>query len=186
MRTKNIVGLLLIILVIGCGRTSPNSALVRLEGMADVNPKEALSTLNSISKDELSNADKVYYDFLSVKLRDKAIIPHTSDSIILPIIDYYSYHQSKDCYAEALYYGGRVYHDIGDFPSAIKYYGEALNCIREDKASLKLKGNITSQMSSLLNSMRLFNEARKYINMAIDVDKELQDTVNLIYDFEVL
>ena len=76
MRTKNIVGLLLIILVIGCGRTSPNSALVRLEGMADVNPKEALSTLNSISKDELSNADKVYYDFLSVKLRDKAIIPH--------------------------------------------------------------------------------------------------------------
>ena len=186
MRTKNIVGLLLIILVIGCGRTSPNSALVRLEGMADVKPKEALNTLHSISKDELSNADKMYYDFLSVKLRDKAIIPHTSDSIILPIIDYYSYHKSQDRYAEALYYGGRVYHDIGDYPSAIKYYGEALNCIREDKASLKLKGNITSQMSSLLNSMRLFNEARKYINMAIDVDKELQDTVNLIYDFEVL
>lgn len=186
MNAKNILVLLLIILIASCGRTPLNPTLVELEKMADTMPEVALDSLNCMLKDDLSRADKVYYDFLSVKLADKAIINHTSDSIILPVIDYYSAHGPKERYAEALYYGGRVYHDIGDFPSAIEYYGEALNQIEGNKESLKLKGNILSQMSSLLNAMRLFNEARRYISMAIEVDKKLNDTVNLMYDLEVL
>lgn len=177
---------MLIILLSGCGETTRNPVLERLDKMAKVNSRVELDSLYSISKDELSKEDKVYYDFLSVKLADKALIHHTSDSIILPVIDYYSAHGPKERYAEALYYGGRVYHDIGDFPSAIEYYGEALNQIEGNKESLKLKGNILSQMSSLLNAMRLFNEARRYISMAIEVDKKLNDTVNLMYDLEVL
>lgn len=145
-----------------------------------------MDSLYSISKDELSKEDKVYYDFLSVKLADKAIIHHTSDSVILPVIDYYSSHEPKERYAEALYYGGRVYHDIGDFPSAIKYYGNALIHVEGNKESLKLKGNIVSQMAGLFNSMRLFNEARRYIKMSLDIDRELNDTLNLMYDLEVL
>lgn len=186
MNAKNILVLLFIILIASCGRTPLNPTLVELEKMADTMPEVALDSLNCMLKDDLSRADKVYYDFLSVKLADKAIIDHTSDSIILPVIDYYSAHGPKERYAEALYYGGRVYHDIGDFPSAIEYYGEALNQIEGNKESLKLKGNILSQMSSLLNAMRLFNEARRYISMAIEVDKKLNDTVNLMYDLEVL
>lgn len=186
MNAKCLLGLLLIILFVSCGRTPLNPTLVELEKMADTMPEVALDSLNCMLKDDLSRADKVYYDFLSVKLADKAIIDHTSDSIILPVIDYYSAHGPKARYAEALYYGGRVYHDIGDFPSAIEYYGEALNQIEGNKESLKLKGNILSQMSSLLNAMRLFNEARRYISMAIEVDKKLNDTVNLMYDLEVL
>ena len=177
---------MLIILLCGCGETTRNPVLERLDKMAKVNSRVELDSLYSISKDELSKEDKVYYDFLSVKLADKAIIHHTSDSIILPVIDYYEDHGPKDCYAEALYYGGRVYHDIGDFPSAIKYYGEALRHVEGSKETLKLKGNIVSQMASLFNSMRLFNEAQRYIKMSIDIDMELKDTVNLIYDLEVL
>lgn len=176
----------MIILIGGCGRTPLNPTLVELEDMADTTPEVALDSLHRISKEDLSGADKVYYDFLSVKLADKALIRHTSDSLIICVIDYYSSQGPKERYAEALYYGGRVYHDIGDFPSAIKYYGEALKCVEECKESLKLKGNIVSQMAGLFNSMRLFNEARRYINMAIDVDRELKDTVNLMYDLEVL
>lgn len=59
-----------------------------------------MDSLYSISKDELSKEDKVYYDFLSVKLADKALIHHTSDSIILPVIDYYSSHGPQERYAE--------------------------------------------------------------------------------------
>lgn len=186
MNAKYLLVSLLIILIASCGRTPLNPTLVELEKMADTMPEVALDSLHCMLKDDLSRADKVYYDFLSVKLADKAIIDHTSDSIILPVIDYYSAHGPKERYAEALYYGGRVYHDIGDFPSAIEYYGEALNQIEGNKESLKLKGNILSQMSSLLNAMRLFNEARRYIRMAIEVDKKLNDTVNLMYDLEVL
>lgn len=186
MKAKYILGALLIILIASCGRTPLNPTLVELEKMADAMPEVALDSLHRISKEDLSRADKVYYDFLSVKLADKAFIRHTSDSLIISVINYYSRHGIKDRYAEVLYYGGRVYHDIGDFPSAIEYYGEALNQIEGNKESLKLKGTIVSQMSSLLNAMRLFNEARRYISMAIEVDKKLNDTVNLMYDLEVL
>ncbi len=186
MNAKCLLGLLLIILFVSCGRTPLNPTLVELEKMADTMPEKALVTLHSIPHNGLSTADKVYYNLLSVKFVDKAYIDHTSDSIILPVIDYYEDHGPKDCYAEALYYGGRVYHDIGDFPSAIKYYGEALRHVEGSKETLKLKGNIVSQMASLFNSMRLFNEAQRYIKMSIDIDMELKDTVNLIYDLEVL
>lgn len=186
MNAKYQLGLLLIILIASCGTTPLNPTLVELEEMADTTPEVALDSLHRISKEDLSRADKVYYDFLSVKLADKALIRHTSDSLIISVIDYYSSHEPKDRYAEVLYYGGRVYHDIGDFPSAIEYYGEALNQIEGNKDFLKIKGNILSQMSSLLNSMRLFDEARRYIKMSIEVDKELEDTANLMYDFEVI
>jgi tetratricopeptide (TPR) repeat protein len=186
MDTRYALMLMLIILLSGCGETTRNPVLERLDKMAKVNSRVELDSLYSISKDELSKEDKVYYDFLSVKLADKALIHHTSDSIILPVIDYYSSHGPQERYAEALYYGGRVYHDIGDFPSAIKYYGEALRHVEGSKESLKLKGNIVSQMAGLFNSMRLFDEARRYIDMSIEIDRELKDTINLMYDLEVL
>ncbi len=186
MATRYALILTLIILLSGCGETTPNPILERLDRMAKANSRVELDSLYSISKEELSKEDKVYYDFLSVKLADKAIIHHTSDSIILPVIDYYSIHGPKERYAEALYYGGRVYHDIGDFPSAIKYYGNALKYVEGSKGSLKLKGNIVSQMAGLFNSMRLFNEARRYIKMSIEIDRELKDTLNFMYDLEVL
>lgn len=186
MNAKYLFGLLLIILIGGCGRTPLNPTLVELEDMADTTPEVALDSLHCISKEYLSRADKVYYDFLSVKLADKAVINHTSDSVIVPVIDYYSSHATKDRYTEALYYGGRVYHDIGDYPSAIKYYRAALNMIGDDRKSLILKSKMTAQLAGLLNSMRLFDEAHRYINMSIEIDKELHDTVNLMYDLEVL
>ncbi len=186
MDTRYALMLMLIILLSGCSKTTPNPTLVELDRMAKVNSRVELDSLYSISKDGLSKEDKVYYDFLSVKLADKAIIHHTSDSIILPVIDYYSSHGPKERYAEALYYGGRVYQDMGDFPSAIKYYGEALRHVEGSKEFLKLKGNIVSQMAGLFNSMRLFNEARRYIDMSIEIDRELKDTLNLMYDLEVL
>lgn len=186
MNAKYLFGLLLIILIGGCGRTPLNPTLVELEDMADTTPEVALDSLHRISKECLSGADKVYYDFLSVKLADKAVINHTSDSVIVPVIDYYSSHGTKDRYTEALYYGGRVYHEIGDYPSAIKYYRAALNMIGDDRKSLILKSKMTAQLAGLLNSMRLFDEAHRYINMSIDIDKELHDTVNLMYDLEVL
>lgn len=185
MKTKWAIALLFMILMTDCGREKPDNTLMYLEEMADTMPEDALDSLNAITKVGLSKADKMYYDFLSVKLADKAIINHTTDSIILPVIDYYSSHAPENRYAEALYYGGRVYQDIGDFPSALKYYGDALRHIEGNKKYLKLKGNIVSQMSSLLNSMRLFKEARQYINKAMEIDRELKDTINLMYDLEV-
>lgn len=47
---------------------------------------------------------------------------HTSDSLILDVIDYYSSNDDRNLYPEVLYYGGRVYSDLGDYPTSLSYF----------------------------------------------------------------
>ncbi len=170
----------------GCRDSAQDKTLVRLEEKCKSNPQEAYDSLLAIPRAIFDGDDKVYYDFLSVKLADKAFILHRSDSVILPVIDYYSSHGSKDRYTEALYYGGRVYSDIGDYPRALSYFEDALKRIEEDPSKLLLKGNILSQTASLLHSLRLYEEAKKYLNKVLAIDIELKDSLNLMHDLRLL
>lgn len=170
----------------GCRDSAQDKTLVRLEEKCKSNPQEAYDSLLAIPRAIFDGDDKVYYDFLSVKLADKAFILHRSDSVILPVIDYYSSHGSKDRYTEALYYGGRVYSDIGDYPRALNYFEDALKRIEEDPSKLLLKGNILSQTASLLHSLRLYEEAKKYLNKVLAIDIELKDSLNLMHDLRLL
>lgn len=78
--------------------------------------------LDSIKYDGLSDHDRHFFDFLSIKANDKAYVRHESDSLILDVIDYYSSHNKDNIYPEALYYGGRVFSDLGDLPTALRYF----------------------------------------------------------------
>ncbi len=177
---------LLLFITRGCQDSAPDKTLVRLEEKCKSNPQEAYDSLLAIPRAIFDGDDKIYYDFLSVKLADKAFILHRSDSVILPVIDYYSSHGSKDRYTEALYYGGRVYSDIGDYPRALSYFEDALKRIEEDPSKLLLKGNILSQTASLLQAIRLFEEANKYLNMLLTLDTEMKDSLSLMHDFRLL
>ena len=57
-----------------------------------------------------------------IKAADKAYIAHASDTGILRVVDYYRAHPDSTLYAESLYYAGRVYSDLGDSPTALKYF----------------------------------------------------------------
>ena len=139
-----IIGVLLAILAGGCRDSAPDASLIRLEEMGEKNPNEAYDSLATMEKDDLSKEDRMYYDFLSVKLADKAFIRHRSDSVILSVMDYYSHHGNRDLYTETLYYGGRVYSDMGDYPTALRYYTEALERTGSDPSARLLKGKIVS------------------------------------------
>ncbi len=179
------VCMLIVLLLAGCRNTIPESRLVLLEKAGDINPKEAHDSLLALTRDDFSGGDRMYYDFLRVKLADKAIIPHKSDSLIKAVVDYYSRHGSDDRYAEVLYYGGRVYSDLGDYPTALRFYEDALDRTRNISELRLLKGKIVSQTASLLHSIRLFDEARRYIDESIATDRELNDSLNLMYDLEL-
>lgn len=178
--------LIILMLSAGCRRPERNETLEELEQYGEENPRSAYDSLLNIDSNCFSKSDRMYYDFLRVKLADKAFIPHESDSLILPVIRYYSSHGSDDRYTEALYYGGRVYTDMGDYPSALKYYSDALNRTDNSRYGKDMRGKICAQMGGLLNSLRLYDEARRYIDMAVELDRELRDSINLMYDLEVL
>jgi tetratricopeptide (TPR) repeat protein len=159
--------------------------LTQVSEMASASPREALDSLNKINREQLSEHDKHYYDFLNVKVSDKNYIPHLSDSLILSVISYESHHKENKRYAEALYYGGRVYSDLGDYPTALKYFQEALPLV-DTKSSIHLRGNILSQIGRLLNKLRLYDEAIPYIKDAIRIDSIENDAFNLAYDHQLI
>ncbi len=145
----------------------------------------ALDSLQALNQEQLSEDDRHFYDFLSVKIADKAYVNHASDSLILSVISYEEANQGYGRYPEALYYGGRVYSDLGDFPTALQYFHQALDELPED-ADSNLKGRILSQTGRLLNTLRLYKEAIPYLKEAIAINKLSNDSINLMFNFQLL
>ncbi|MDE7110430.1 MAG: hypothetical protein K2O38_00840 [Muribaculaceae bacterium] len=185
MTIRILISLIFSLTFICCTDKSSNIRLSRVENLSSESPKEAWDSLSAINYDYLSDADKHYYDFLSVKVADKAYLIHSSDSLILKVIDFESKHQKYGRYPEALYYGGRVYSDIGDYPTALKYFQQALDRA-ETTNDLKLKNRILSQTGRLLNSLRLYEKAISYITKAVQIDSILNDSLNYMYDTQLL
>lgn len=174
------------ILIIGCSSQERDARLQRVAAHLEEDPHSAISALDSIDASTLSEADRFYDYLLTIKAQDKAYIDHTTDSLILNVIDYYASHKGSGLYAEALYYGGRVYSDLGDYPSALHYFQSALDLLPENTPNLSLRGNVLSQTGSLLCSLRLYNQAVPYTKGVIEIDRQLNDSINLVYDLQLL
>ncbi|MDE6633579.1 MAG: hypothetical protein K2K23_11320, partial [Muribaculaceae bacterium] len=110
----------------GCKGKPEDQRLLEIAEKVSDSPKEMLERLDSIDVSSMKESDRYFHALLSIKAKDKAYIQHTSDSVILKVIDYYSGHKGSGLYPEALYYGGRVYSDIGDAPTALRYFQDAL------------------------------------------------------------
>ncbi len=148
-------------------------------------PQDGLSELERITIEDLSNSDLQRYNLLYIKALDKLYITHTSDSIILEVIDYYS-RKDKSLYAEALYYGGRVYSDLGDKPSAIKYYQSALDLLPDNTQNIVLRSNLLSQIAQEYLSLSLHNEALDYLEKVLVCDSIKNDSINLAFDYGMI
>lgn len=178
--------ILMLAAVLSCQRHEADSRLQDIAGLCGSNPKAALDSLRAIERTRLSEPDQYLYDFIEIKASDKAYIRHTSDSLILKVVEYESRHKSNGRYPEALYYAGRVYSDLGDYPQAIRYFQDALDAIGEGDDDLDVRANIASQNGRLLTNIGLYDEAIPYINESLDIDKELNDSINLINDLQLL
>ena len=186
MTIRILISLIFSLTFICCTDKSSNIRLSRVENLSSESPKEAWDSLSAINYDYLSDADKHYYDFLSVKVADKAYLIHSSDSLILKVIDFESKHQKYGRYPEALYYGGRVYSDIGDYPTALKYFQNCLELVPSSTSNLELRGNVLSQTARLLNTLRLYDQALPYLREVIHIDSISNDYKNLFYDIQLL
>lgn len=76
-------------IMISCNRYT-NPQLTNLEDSldTDIEAMTSLEALMEIDRDSLTDTDRHYYDFLSVKIADKVYVRHTSDSLILSVVDY--------------------------------------------------------------------------------------------------
>lgn len=173
-------------LLFGCSENKHDERLLRIAETVSDSPEEALDSLDSIDSRPLSTSDSYFYDFLTLKACDKAYILHTSDSLYLRIYDYYSQRKDDDLYPEVLYYGGRVYSDLGDYPTALSYFQRSVDCLSDNDSNPDLRSRAYSQTGRLLTTLRLYDEAIPYIEAALDVNRQTKDTTNLIHNLLLL
>lgn len=184
---KNLIYLLFVLLLLGsgCSGRSGDPRLIEIADKVSDSPKEMLSLLDSIDVGSMKDNDRHYHALLRIKAQDKAFVRHTSDSVILKVIDYYSRHKESGLYPEALYYGGRVYSDLGDAPTAIRYYQDALDILPENADNV-FRATILTQTGWLLNSVRIHSEAASYVLEAIKIRPTDRDSLKRMYDIEFL
>lgn len=178
--------ILLLGMAAGCHRSdSLSEELDSIDRLCDTNPRLAISLLDSIDHTNISAKDRHRIDLLKVKSRDKAYVRHTSDSLILDVIDYYSSHRKDGLYPEALYYAARVYSDLGDLPTSLEYFRMALD-ETTDNNDMLLRSSALSQSGRLLEKLGLYGEGISHIKDAIRLSTVLKDSINLFYDNNLL
>ena len=142
-----------IAVVAGCADNSRlRDDIDRAGRLADTRPDSAIALLDSLSPaiNQADKATRMRYDLMLIKSRDKAYIEHRNDSMIAPVVEYFTDHTDPDLTPLALYYAGRVYSDLGDAPRALDYYQQALTTIGDDTiAHYNIYKVCLSQMSEL-------------------------------------
>lgn len=182
---RSLTLLILLSLITACAdRISPR--LQQLEELVITSPAEALDSITAIDPATLGEADRHFLDFLRVKTADKAYMTHSSDSLILSVVDYESRHRRNGRYPEALYYAGRVYYDLDDYPDALDFFQQALEFLPEDTDNQELRLRTLSQTGRLLATLRLYDKAIPYIKEVIEIEKKIKDTLNTVYNLQLL
>nr|WP_304638045.1 hypothetical protein [uncultured Muribaculum sp.] len=162
-----------IAVVAGCADNSRlRDDIDRAGRLADTCPDSAIALLDSLSPaiNQADRATRMRYDLMLIKSRDKAYIEHRNDSMIAPVVEYFTGHSDPDLTPLALYYAGRVYSDLGDAPRALDYFQQALTTIGDD--TIKHYGIYKvchSQMAELFMHQRLYRYALESAEKAVDL-----------------
>ena len=171
------------VLAAGCGRAGHGEALDRIGALVEEDAAAAASALDSLDRGVMDEAQGNYYDFLKLKSDDKRYEQHKSDSTIVRLLEYY---RGTEMEAEVTYYAGRVYSDLGDYPTALRYFQDANEMTKGDEQKRALRSCITSQTGGLLNDMRLYREAIPYLVETIALDSALNCAKDLPLDNQLL
>lgn len=144
-------------------------------------PDSALIVLDSMEVP--SPSDKLQYAtwcLLATQARDKNYVKHTSDSLIRIALDYFGKQGDPVWKATALYYAGRVNHDLHHAEEATEYYLQAKE-VALHTTDYKLLYLIHSQLGTLYAYRDLKELARDAYQQAYDYAALLKDSALISY-----
>lgn len=190
--------MLLIVLALfntGCRQNAEYpKELVLADSLCMTNPDKAIAMLNSLAPEMLLASEPVrhYFDLLTIKAKDKAFIDHTSDSLILDVLQYYNGGADPALLPEAFYYAGRVTGDLGDAPQALEYYQKALEVTRSHlnrqkdpphiSRESKLLSCIYAQMGFLFLYQYLFDSSIESFTSGYRADSLYNDSIGMVHN----
>ena len=152
--------------------------LQQADSLLNVQPDSA-QTLLRVWEDSMANQPEdiqMYYQLLCIKANDKNYIAHTSDSLILPIVTYYTKQRNKTHLPEALYYAGRVYSDLNDAAPEMFRKAYWYDSLLKDSAGLVFDLRDIGGAFALKNQQ---DSAIYYYNQAGKMALQIQDSTLL-------
>ena len=177
-----IIIVLCVLISAGCDveRSSHSKALSAIDSVADVSPRRALAMLDSIVPkiNAADKADRNYYDLLRIKTEDKLYVAHTTDTLMLRLLDYYENEGDKRLLPMAYYYAGRVYNDMNDDTRALPYFQKTIELA--DTAS-PLRYKAYSQMGYIFLYQGLYYKGLKAFRHSYLYNKKIENKKSQAY-----
>ena len=181
MRPKcYIIGVFVGVMLMGCHGHHSHRGLRQADSLLNTFPDSALSLLESLSVDTASwsKADRVYFRLLHVAAKDKNDLPLGDTCEVTAWLPYYERGGDGRVLPLAYYYAGRVYHERGDAPTALKYFllAEGSNPVGNE-----LMTRIYSQIGYLYTDQNVYSKALEYHRKEVECSKAIGDTTAWIY-----
>ena len=162
------------------------SSLTDVDSLFYDHPDSAFAMLKDM-RAEVATMDeeaRIYYDLLTVRGTDKIYKKHTSDSLIMKVVDYYEQQGDWQKLGMAYYYAGRVCADVDKNSRRHLYYTElALAC---DTLWMNdyWRSRLFAQKGYVFLRNGLYEEARDMQEMARIFCRNIGDTLGVRYSTE--
>ena len=137
LRCSVFIGLFLLFLS-SCTSRKENQLLLHADSLMTEFPDSALIFLESIPfPQKLSRGDRALYALLLTQARHKNYVTLSDDSLIKVAVNYYGKKKSLRA-AQAHYYWGATYRDMGRIPFAVDKYLDAIQLMPDENAFLAM------------------------------------------------
>ncbi|MDD2952181.1 MAG: hypothetical protein PHC95_03320, partial [Parabacteroides sp.] len=157
--------------------------LRRAEAVVSERPDSAVRILNGVERPEaLPEPLWARWALLSTQARDKAFIPHTTDSVINRVVAYYDRSGDPVQKALAYYYLGRVNSDLRRLKRATAAYLRAADYV-SPASDPGLAFRILTQAGTLYAHQGLDHEAMEAYQKAFAVAEEANDSVSMAFGY---
>lgn len=193
MRNLFHISIILFIITAACNRNHPShTTLLEINAIANAEFEDsARKILGTVDKNSLDEADRQFYDFLTIKTNDNRYMWHQSDSLAASITAYYGKTGDRRMKSEAYYYAGRVYQSIGDAPQAVDFFLKTIEELNEfdgteSKRDNRLKCMALYQLGQLLLRQRLYEQALPVVKQAYVNAVMSQDTLRIANDASIV
>lgn len=174
-------------MMISCQQEVTHLELDAVDSLCNVDPGKALEQLDTYQNvvHRAPKRARMRYDLLQVKAHDKAFIPHTSDSLMKLVLEYYQNHGSVNERLEAMYYMGSVYRDLHDSPRALKWYLEATKYGEEHitEVDSTILRNVYAQLGAIYSYQYDFKNSlethKREFQLSKDADYDARTVMDL-------
>ena len=175
-KTQLITIFTLFLIAIACKDfNSVECELEEIKKVGDREPFVALAQYDSLQGQIGSASEYIRnkYALLGLRLRDKALLLHTSDSCIRRLVPYFEKKGTVREKQEVYYYAGSVYRDLKDTPRSLEYFLLSTEFTQNDNIDSLMLRNSYSQLHNLYLSVQDYSNALLAAEKECDISSRL-------------